>query len=68
MTAPIAVTFFLNCFECALALFNVDVCYLDTFLFASTSRRIWNTLQLVRDYWQIQIMPVATCHIIFELV
>ena len=33
---------------------NIDMCYLDTFLSASTSCMIWNT-QLVRDDWQIQI-------------
>ena len=43
---------------------KVDVCYLDTFLFAPTSRMIWNK-QSLRDHLQIQITPVVVRLTIF---
>ena len=44
---------------------KVDVLYMDTFPSAPTSHRIWNT-QLEQDDWQILIVPMAICLIIFE--
>ena len=45
---------------------KVDVCYLDAFLSAPTSRRIWNT-QFVRDNSEsVEMVPVAICPIIYQ--
>jgi hypothetical protein len=43
---------------------KVAVCYLDIFLSTPTFRRIRN-IQKVRDDWQIQIVLVAICIMIF---
>jgi hypothetical protein len=45
---------------------KVDVCYLNIFLSASTSRRIHNTSRLVQDDQQIQNVPIAICLIKFR--
>ena len=58
------IVFYLMCHLWFMVCAEVDVCCLDTFFCAPTFRRIWN-IQLVRDYEQIQIVPVAVCLVIF---